>query len=690
MNDTLLIELGTEELPPTALKRLSEAFTRGVAEGLDDAGVAHGAVTPHASPRRLAVSIDAVAARQPDRAEQRRGPALKAAFDDAGEPTKAAQGFARSCGVTVAELGRLKTDQGEWLAFDRTVAGQALGEILGDIVDRALAALPIPKRMRWGAGEVEFVRPAQWLVVLHGDAVLPVEVLGLPAGRTTRGHRFHHGGGLELAHADAYAAQLEREGCVVTGFAARRALILERIAAAGDEVGGEAIIDDALLDEVTALVEWPVVVVGSFDEEFLSLPEEVLIASMQDHQKYFPVRAADGRLVNRFVTIANLDSREPEVVRRGNERVIRPRLADAGFFYRTDRQRPLAERIEGLGGMLFEKRLGSLLDKTRRVERIAAHIAQACGADADTAARAAALSRADLLSEMVGEFPQLQGVMGSYYAAADGEDGAVCTALGEFYRPRFAGDDIPASATGRAVALADRIDSLVGIFGIGNAPTGDRDPFALRRAALGALRILTEGGIDLDLMGLIHFALGCYGDRDLAEDTADAVFEFMRERLRGYYSDRGVPADVCAAVLANDPTMPTEIARRIDAVVEFRAHESAAALAAANKRIGNILRKTETPIPEAWQEALLSEAAEQTLAGELRALAPEVEALFAERNFGAYMQRLATLRECIDGFFDEVMVMSEDAALRDNRLALLAELHGMFTRVADVARLHDS
>ncbi|MCB1747283.1 MAG: glycine--tRNA ligase subunit beta [Gammaproteobacteria bacterium] len=690
MSATLLVEIGTEELPPKALLRLSTAFAAGIEKALAGAGFAYEAIVPYAAPRRLAVSVSALGERQPDRVEQRRGPAVKAAFDADGNPTKAALGFARSCGVEVEALGRVSSGNGEWLAFEAEIPGRTIDAVLGEMVEQALAGLPIPKRMRWGAGEVEFVRPVHWVVALYGSAVVPCTVLGLTAGRTTQGHRFHHGGSIALADAADYVETLAGSGHVLADFAQRRARILAQVAAWCDEHGLTAVLDPELVDEVTALVEWPAVIGGSFDAAFLALPEEALIASMQGHQKYFPLRDRDGRLANRFLTVSNIESTDPALVQDGNERVIRPRLADADFFYRTDRARPLAERVAGLADMLFEKRLGSLADKTARVERLAARIAAACGAEPAVVERAAHLARADLLSAMVGEFPELQGTMGGYYAAADGEDAAVATALGEFYQPRFAGDVIPASPAGRAIALADKLDSLVGIFGIGLAPTGDKDPYALRRAALGSLRILIEGDIDLDLLELIEVARAIYGEVALAEDTAAQVYAYMRERLRGYYQDRGIPGDVCAAVLANDPTAPREIARRIDAVAAFREHAAAAALAAANKRIGNILKKLDGPAPGAWSAARLVDDAERALAAAIETLMPEVEAAFAAHAYDTYLARLASLRGPVDRFFDEVMVMCEDAALRDNRLALLNQLHGLFGRVADIGRLHDA
>ena len=689
-DDNLLVELGTEELPPKALLNLSEAFSAGLDKQLRAAGFEFAALRSYATPRRLAVGVEKIAAQQPERVDTRRGPALSASFDLSGAPTKAAQGFARSCGVEVAALGRLKSDEGEWLSFEQRVAGRRLFDLLPAMVNLALAGLPVPKRMRWGAHSAEFVRPAHWLVMLYGADVIAGEVLGLQADRVTRGHRFMHRAPISLAHADDYEASLAHPGRVIASFAARRARVRELIEMTAATESGSAVIDAALLDEVTALVEWPVPVCGSFDEHFLELPSEVLIASMQGHQKYFPMRDAAGGLRNRFITLANLESQAPDAIRAGNERVIRPRLADADFFYRADRAKRLDSRLAGLDSMMYEKRLGSLGDKTRRIVSLAATLAGACGADAELASRAAELSRCDLLSDLVGEFPELQGTMGRYYAAADGEHADVSRALGEFYQPRFSGDAIPASPVGRCVALADKLDSLVGIFGIGSAPTGDRDPFALRRAAIGMLRIVIEADIALDLRAAIDVALATYAGIKLAPDTAEQVYAFVRERLRGYYLERGTPNDVCAAVFANDPSAPAEVARRLVAVSGFRALPAAQALAAANKRIANILKKLDTPPADKVDDTLLIDSAELELAARYAALSPLAEQLFIAREYSRYMELLAGLREPVDAFFDGVMVMCEDAALRANRLALLARLHALFTRVADIARLHDS
>ena len=688
--DNLLIELGTEELPPKALLHLSEAFSAGLDKLLRAAGFDFDNLESFATPRRLALRVVNIAAELAERVETRRGPALSAAFDASGVATKAALGFARSCGVDLAALGRVQSAEGAWLAFEQRVAGRHLFDLLAATVSASLAGLPIPKRMRWGTHNAEFVRPVHWLVMLYGGDVVPGEVLGLTADRITHGHRFMHGTPIALAHADDYAAKLQNPGYVIPSFAARRTRVRDLVETTAVAQGGRAVIDDALLDEVTALVEWPVPVCGSFDQHFLRLPSEVLIATMQGHQKYFPVRDTNGALRNRFITLANLESRAPDAIRAGNERVIRPRLADADFFYRADGAKPLASRVPGLDSMLYEKRLGSLGDKTRRLVSLAATLAGACGADAVLASRTAELSRCDLLSDLVGEFPELQGTMGSYYAAADGEAHAVSRALGEFYQPRFSGDAIPSTAVGRCVAVADKLDSLVGIFGIGSAPTGDRDPFALRRAAIGMLRIVIEADLPLDLRDAIGFALATYTGVKLAPDTAEQVYAFVRERLRGYYLERGTPNDVCAAVFANDPSAPAEVALRLHAVTDFRALPAAQALAAANKRIANILKKLDSPPTATIDDARLIDPAERELAMRYAALAPQAQQLFAAREYARYMELLAGLREPVDAFFDGVMVMSDDLALRANRLALLARLHTLFTRVADIARLHDA
>jgi len=691
MNTTkdLLVEIGTEELPPKALRRLSDAFAEGIRSRLEAAELAHGEVHPYASPRRLAVWVRDVADGQADKEVERRGPAVTAAFDEEGNPTKAAQGFARSCGVEVDALETAETEKGAWLVHRTTQAGQPTTALLPEMVREALEGLPIPKRMRWGSEQVQFVRPVHWAVLLFGDEVVDAEILGVPTGRESRGHRFHHPEPLYVGAPAAYGPLLESEGRVLADFEARREAIRGQVLEAAARVEGEAVIEEGLLEEVTGLVEWPVAVVGEFDRAFLELPPEVLVSAMEGHQKYFHLVDGNGGLQPRFIAISNIESHDPEQVRHGNERVLRPRLADADFFWRQDRSQRLAERVESLGEVVFEKRLGTLYDKTRRVEALAGTVAAAIGADAALAARAARLAKCDLMTEMVGEFPELQGTMGLYYAQLDGEHEDVCLALDEQYRPRFAGDALPTTAVAQALAVADRLDTLVGIFGIGQPPSGDKDPYALRRAALGVLRVLIEDGLDLDLVPLIAAAEKAYRDDgvELVGDVAEQVVEFMMERLRAYYQDREVAPDTFDAVRATRPTRPVDFDRRVRAVTAFRALAEAESLAAANKRIQNILRKAEETVAETYDAGALVEPQEKALAERLEALAQEVEPLLEGGAYEKALRTLAGLREPVDGFFDEVMVMAEDPTVRANRLALLKRLSGLFLATADISRL---
>lgn len=693
----LLVEIGTEELPPKALKSLSEAFHQALLDGLSGAGLAAESSKAYASPRRLAVHAIGVPEGQEDRVVERRGPALAASFDDEGRPTKAAEGFARSCGVTVEDLERLETDKGAWLGHRSVEPGRAAAELLGGLVEQALARLPIPKRMRWGSGEAEFVRPIHWIVLLLGERPVEAEVLGVRAGQETRGHRFHHPAPLYIGEPVTYAPLLETEGRVLPDFEARRAAILGQVEEAAAGLGGRALIDSDLLDEVTALVEWPSAVVGSFDRDFLEVPQEALISAMQGHQKYFAVVDAQHRLLPHFIAISNLESRDPAQVREGNERVIRPRFADAAFFWEQDRKGRLSERRETLKGVVFQQRLGSLYDKTERVARLARSIAGALGLDAAMAAQAAELSKCDLMSQMVGEFPELQGIMGRYYAAHEGYPEPVVRALDEQYMPRHAGDALPDGAIGQVLSLADRLDTLIGIFAIGQRPSGTKDPFGLRRAALGVLRILIEQRLDLDLEDLLRETadilaeqLGADAKRvkGLAGGTAvPETLDYMLERLKAYYADQGLAADTIDAVLARRPTRPRDFDRRVRAVQAFRALPEAESLAAANKRIRNILRQSEGAAPGAVEPSLLTEAAERALADAMGALSTEVESLFDQGDYEPALTRLAGLRVPVDAFFDEVMVMAEDEALRRNRLALLSELSALFLRAADLSRL---
>lgn len=683
----LLFELGTEELPPIALKKLSGALKSEFLKGLSDAGLDYGEVTAYCAPRRLALLIMDCATSQPDQNIERRGPALGAAYDDDGVPTKAAEGFARSCGTRVDQLQKLETDKGSWLVYNVHKAGQRASELLPAIAENALNRLPIPKRMRWGSSEAQFVRPVHWLVFLHGDQVVPCNLLDAEAGNQTYGHRFHHPQAITLYNPEDYAEVLESLGKVVAHFGSRRKRIKEQVEQEALALGGHADLDDDLLDEVTALNEWPVPISGTFEDRFLAVPQEALVATMKGHQKYFPVFDKNERLMNHFITIANLESRQPELIREGNERVVRPRLTDAMFFWEQDGKKRLFDRIQELEHVVFQKELGSMFDKSVRVAALAAHIAEATGGDPALARRAGELSRCDLMTQMVFEFPGMQGIMGRYQAQRDGEPEELAQAMDEFYMPRFSGDRIPQTPTGIAISLAEKIDTLVGIFGIGMKPTGDKDPFALRRAALGALRIMREHALPLDLKALLAEAQLHLGNRLTGTDTAAEVYRFMLERLKGIYAEAGTAADLYEAVAAVQPGSIADFEHRIRAVSDFRALPEAEALAAANKRISNILRKAEQAIPDEPDAGLLEMDAERELYESIKALAAQTAPLMAGANYGATLQALSGLRVTVDRFFDEVMVMADDPAVRANRLALLGSLSRQFLQVADLSQL---
>lgn len=694
---SLLIEIGTEELPPKALKRLSDAFGAGVVEGIHNAGLHFGEVKLYASPRRLAIQIQNLDIQQPDKQVERRGPAVKAAFDAEGNPTKAVQGFARGCGISVEQLEQIDTPKGAWLVYRSEQKGEATATLIPAIVQASLDKLPIPKRMRWGDLTTEFVRPVHWVVMLLGNEVLDGEVLGIKAGRETRGHRFHNPNTMYIAEPEAYAPLLETEGYVVADFAERREAVRGQILSAAAKLKGTAVIDDALLDEVTSMVEWPRAVVGDFETRFLEVPAEALITTMKSNQKYFHLVNEEGKLMPHFITISNIASSNPDAVKEGNERVIRPRLADADFFWNQDRKRKLEAYLESLNSVVFQNKLGTLHDKSLRIESLASDVATEIGCDSEQAARAALLSKCDLMTDMVGEFPELQGVMGRYYATHDGESSEVATALDEQYMPRFAGDQLPQGGIGQAVAIADKLDTLVGIFGIGQVPTGDKDPFALRRAALGVLRILVEKQLDIDLVDTLGKACATFHSQDItrdvfpttgtSKDVAVDVFDFMMERLRGYFHDKDYQLDEFEAVYGVRPTRPNDFAQRIEAVRLFRSLPEAESLAAANKRIHNILKKVKGELPEKLDRTLLVEAQEKALADAVAGLSDEVHALFDQRDYQAALSKLASLREPVDSFFDHVMVMADDDDLRNNRLALLRSLQMLFLRVADLSRL---
>ena len=680
----LLFELGTEELPPRTLLSLSTALGEGVVAGLDAAGIAHGKMQSFATPRRLAVRVQALAEHQPDKEVEKRGPPLKVAFDAQGVPTQAAVAFAKNCGVPMAELTQLKTDKGEWLMFRGTERGAPTAGLLGGIINQAVAALPIAKRMRWGNRTAEFVRPVHSVVLLYGETVIPAEVLGLQAGRVTHGHRFHAPKPIVLKSAKGYESRLRRAK-VVADFATRRELIRAGVNAAATTDGGTALIEEPLLDEVTALVEWPVPIAGRFEHQYLRLPREVVIATVQDHQRYFAIEGADGKLSGGFVTVSNIESRDPSKVREGNERVVRPRLSDAAFFWAQDRKVSLEAHAARLSGVTFQTKLGTYADKTLRVTTLAQLIGGRIGAG-DYVARAAELAKADLMTAMVGEFPELQGTMGRYYAEAQGEPEELALALQEHYLPRYAGDALPSAKTGQAVALADKIDTLVGIFAIDQRPTGAKDPFGLRRAALGVLRILLEGRLDLDLFELLEKAAAAQPVRK--SGVVDEVYEFMIDRLRGLLLEQpGTTIEMLDAVFANRPRSPLDAVTRLKALQEFLLLPEAGVLAAINKRIANILKKTSLSPDAAVDAAALTEDAERQLhrvLGELRI--PVAEAA-AQRRYAQSLQALAALRAPVADFFERVMVMDEDIARRNNRLALLRDAQLLLGGVADLSRL---
>ncbi|MBU2039496.1 MAG: glycine--tRNA ligase subunit beta [Gammaproteobacteria bacterium] len=678
-----LVELGTEELPPKALKNLSAAFTSGIEQGLNDAGLNFGAVVSFAAPRRLAVRIEALEAQQADQEEILYGPPANIAFDADGKPTKAAEGFAARAGATAADL---QTGDNGKLMIQRTIKGKNTVELLPAIVQNSLDKLPIPKRMRWGASRVEFVRPVQWLVMLFGSEVVNGEVLGLKAGNTSRGHRFHAPGEITIANPAEYQDKL-RAAYVMADFAERAALINEQVAAKGKELGGEAVIDADLLDEVTALNEWPVALAGSFDEDFLRVPPEALVSSMKEHQKYFHVMK-DGKLMPNFITIANIESKDPAQVISGNEKVIRPRLSDAAFFWDTDRKQKLESRFAKLENVVWVNGLGSIADKARRIGKLASRIAAVTGADSALVERAAQLCKNDLVSSMVYEFTDLQGLAGKYYAEHDGEHADVAAAMVEQYMPAFAGDALPASQTGTLIALADRLDSLVGLFGIGQIPTGSKDPFALRRASLGVLRLLVEKEINIDLSDLIDWAIGSDWAAAPKAETKATLTEYLLDRFSAWYADEGIPAGVFQSVRALGITNALDINRRVQAVHAFNKLDAAEALAAANKRVSNILAKNGGDKVEAKVDsALLAQAEEKTLAEQVAAKQQAVEPLMAQGDYSAALTELAGLRVAVDAFFDNVMVMADDEAVKNNRLALLKQLQGLFIGIADISLL---
>ncbi len=693
--ENFLVEIHTEELPPKALSRLAKSFLQEIETRLQKAKLEYKEAEFYATPRRLAVYVKALAAAQPDMSAERRGPAIGAAFDANGKPTPACVGFARSCGVTPEQLTRIKTPQGEWLGLQQTIAGKSVQELMPTIITEALNALPIPKRMRWGDGVEEFVRPVHSIIMLYGDEVIDAEILGVRTGRDTVGHRFHAKQPISIPKASAYLKRLEKPGFVIADFERRKAMIEQQAndivaKAFGDDA--RVVISDALLDEVTGLVEWPVAIIGDFDQRFLDVPAEALVSAMQDHQRYFAIVDKNGKLMPHFVTISNIDSRDTQSVIAGNERVLRARLSDAAFFYETDKKQLLTERLEALKGVVFQAKLGTLYEKAQRLSQLTKFIIQHMHGDATDGARAGLLAKTDLTTAMVGEFPELQGIAGSYYAQNDGEKTAVAVALKEQYLPRFSGDALPATALGAALAMAERLDTLVGVFGINQAPTGDKDPFSLRRAALGILRILIEHKINLDLEKLLQFSAQTYADK-LAVNDVTPVLTFILERLKPWYQEQNINPDVFAAVAALGITRPYDFHLRIQAVQNFKQLPEAAALSAAYKRINNILEKNidaHVGASDKINNALLEAQAEIALAREMANMHAAIDSLYHASQYGQVLIQLAGLRSVVDDFFDQVMVMTDDKPLRDNRLLLLAQLRASFFQIADIAMLQTS
>ena len=712
-----LVEIGTEELPPKALKTLATSFADNVEAELNQAGLSFDKIEWFAAPRRLAVKVLNLATQQPSKEIEKRGPAVSAAFDAEGKPTKAAEGWARGCGITVEQAERIATDKGEWLVHRAKIEGQPTKNLLNGIVANALAKLPIPKPMRWADKTVQFIRPVHTVTMLLGDELIKGEILGVASARTIRGHRFLGEKEFEIQHADQYPQLLREKGSVVADFNERKAEIFAKSQAKATALGGVADIEESLLEEVTSLVEYPNVLAAKFEERFLAVPAEALVYTMKGDQKYFPIYDKDGKLLPHFIFVSNINPEDPTAIIEGNEKVVRPRLTDAEFFFKTDLKQKLVDRLPRLETVLFQQQLGTLKDKTDRIEQLAGEIAKQIGADEAKAKRAGLLSKCDLMTNMVFEFTDTQGVMGMHYARHDGEDEEVAVALNEQYMPRFAGDELPKSLVASAVALADKFDTLTGIFGIGQAPKGSADPFALRRAALGALRIIVEKNLPLDLEDIVGKASDAYKRQDdekrekseffkvnplpndltpfsrgengrivTKQELINEVVDFMLGRFRAWYQDEGIAVDVIQAVLARRPTRPADFDARVRAVSHFRTLDSAEALAAANKRVANILAKAEGDIG-AIDVALCVEPAEQVLAQSVLSLAKEVQPLIAQGEYTAVLDKLAGLRQPVDNFFDNVMVNAEDAKLRQNRLAILNTLQGLFLQVADISLL---
>ncbi|MEP0355533.1 glycine--tRNA ligase subunit beta [Paraglaciecola sp.] len=686
--DNLLVEVGTEELPPKSLSKLATAFKENIERLLIENDIEFKQVFWYASPRRLAVRVEELAEFQADKTVEKRGPAIKAAFDSEGKPTKAAQGWAKSNGIEVSEAESLKTDKGEWLLFKAEVKGKSIQSLLATLVEKALKALPIPKAMRWGSTDTQFIRPIHTFTMLYGSELVEGKVLGITSSRTIKGHRFHSEGDISIDSADNYISLLE-ENYVMADFTQRKNKVLKAVEAVAQKENGIADINEDLLDEVTSLVEWPVALSANFEESFLDVPKEALIYTMKDDQKYFPLLDSEGKLKSTFVFVTNIESKDPNVIISGNEKVIRPRLADAEFFFNTDKKTSLESRLESLKTIIFQKQLGTLYEKSQRIAQLAETIATKLSVeDPKIAFRAGLLSKTDLMTNMVMEFPDVQGVMGMHYARLDGEPELVSLAQNEQYMPRYSGDTLPTSQVSMSVALADKVDTLVGIFGIGQTPKGDKDPFALRRAAIGVLRIIVENNLPLDLVELVKASIFTFDEKIKSDGLCNDVVDFVLARFKAWYAEQGVTSDVVQSVAVNRPTRPADFAARVEAVKAFNTLESAEALAAANKRVANILAKNPIDIKTPLDKTLLTEAAEVALVNSLEDVEAKIKPLLAVSNYQSTLTHLAELRLPIDAFFDNVMVMSEDEAIKSNRLSLLARLRGLFLSCADISVLN--
>jgi len=682
-----LVEIGTEELPPKSLKKLSDAFSNGIEKALKDAGLNYDEAKSFASPRRLALRIKGLEIKQTDKIVEKKGPSKKAASDNEGQPSRALLGFAKSLKIEPAQLEEQETPKGTWLVYRSTEAGSETQSLLNTIVDQSLSKLPIPKRMRWGAQRVEFVRPLQWVLMIFGGEVIQGNILGIPNSNTTRGHRFHSSGEIQINHADDYEIALLEQGRVIADYDIRKEKIRLGVQATAEQAGGVAVIDEDLLDEVASLNEWPVPLLGGFEERFLEVPTEALISSMKEHQKYFHLLDKSGAMMPNFITIANIESTDPAQVIEGNERVIRPRLSDAAFFFETDKKSNLEARREQLKKIIFQKDLGTVFDKTERVSKLAAKISLQIGGDANEAERAGKLAKSDLVTEMVLEFTDLQGIMGSHYARFDGESEEIALALNEQYMPKFAGDTLPGTKTGQALSIAEKLDSLVGLFGINQPPTGTKDPFALRRAALGILRIIVDKQLDLDLNDIISWSVEQY-DGLKNDNVKQELVTYMLERFRAWYEGENISAEVFLSVCARRPTRPVDFDKRVNAVSAFHALDEAQALSAANKRVSNILAKQNTDLSgKTVSSNLLTDAAEIELAAQLNSLSEKVTPLFDKGDYESALASLATLQKPVDQFFDDVMVMVDDEAVKTNRLILLNQLRALFLKVADISLL---